>query len=357
MPTASQSRLRDLIKRFSPLFHIDCKYHGQLAAGLQLIELEAGDTILRKSRDPQQMHYLVSGTVEVRASFDNRYPVAASETICGSSLESIAPQGASVKTLERCTLLIANAAQVDQLLSWGQDYQIYYLDGHDLSIDGHVYTIDEPAGIPYTREEKVWENRFTRSKLAANLPTRAIHQLFDRLEAVPVTRGQLIIKANTPGDYFYIIMEGEARVQTDSNGPFQGQTVTLQPGDYFGDEALVARTIRNASVTMNSDGLLGRLPLQAFNRLIREHLISPFDGAIDQATDSISVIDVRLPLEYRLGHDRSSINIPISFLRQQMSQMKQSALYVMSPANDCRAELATYLMRQAGFDAYCMQGG
>jgi hypothetical protein len=37
---------------------------------------------------------------------------------------------------------------------------------------------------------------------------------------------------------------------------------------------------------------------------------------------------------------------------QKMTDFKESLLYVVTPANDRRAELATYIMRQAGFKAY-----
>ena len=61
---------------------------------------------------------------------------------------------------------------------------------------------------------------------------------------------------------------------------------------------------------------------------------------------------MRFPVEYRLGHEPGSVNMPISFLRKQLHTMKHSQLYIIAPANDRRAELATYLMRQAGYEAY-----
>lgn len=337
---------RDFIKRFTPLYQVDRKFHSQLASDLKLITVKAGETIIRKTRTPSLLHFLIEGDIEVRESFEVRYNVSHDDQICGSALEAKLPKQATIKAASACTLLAANANQLDQYLSWSQDYSIFYLDEGEMTIED-VDLIDDNF-------QEDWDNVFIRSKLAANLPNRAIHQLLSQLEDVEVTTGECVVKANTPGDYFYILKQGFAEVKTLTNGPFKGQSFSLEPGNYFGDEALVAETLRNASVTMSSDGLLGRLPLEAFNHLVKQYLVSPLTEDIDPNAKHVKVIDVRLPLEYKLGHDKNSINLPISFLRQRMDEMKETSLYVMSPADDRRAELATYLMRQAGFEAYCM---
>ncbi len=141
-------------------------------------------------------------------------------------------------------------------------------------------------------------------------------------------------------------------MQTDASGPFKGENIQLGVGSYFGDEALIANTPRNATVTMATEGVLGRLDANAFENLIKQQLVSPFTKDVRLQGENIEVLDVRFPMEYKHGHESGSINMPISFLRKQLHEMKESLLYVITPANDSRAELATYLMRQAGFQAY-----
>lgn len=339
---------RDLIKRFSPLYQIDHKYHSKLASELKLITVKPGDSIIRKSRNPKQLHYLVSGTVEVRASFDNRFNIHHQQPICGKALEYAVGARASVKAQDECVLLVTNADQIDQYLSWSQDHTIFYLHESEITID------DQDLIDGESMED--WDNVFIRSKLAANLSNQAIHQILSQLEDIEVKAGQCAVRANSPGDYFYIIKQGTAEVQTMAQGPYKGQRFELGAGNYFGDEALVADTIRNASVTMTTDGVLGRLDIDAFNYLIKQHLVSPLTQDIQSIADKVKILDVRLPLEYKLGHTENSINLPISFLRQRMEEMKESLFYVITPANDRRAELATYLMRQAGFEAYQLAG-
>lgn len=339
---------RDLIKQFAPLFHIDHKYHNQVAEELRLITAKPEEVVIRKSRNPKLMHYLVSGIVEVRESFEERRLIRHTETTCGRALEASIKPNASVKAVEECILLVANADKVDQYLSWSQDYSIFYLDECDLSVEDNDLIDDD--------FQEDWDNVFIRSKLAANLSNRAIHQLLNQLEDIEVQDGEKVVKANSPGDYFYIIKQGHAVVETAANGPFKGQSFELGAGSYFGDEALVAETIRNATVTMTSNGVLGRLNIDAFNQLIKQHLVSQLSDDIDIKTDHVKILDVRFPCEFKRDHLENSVNLPIHSLRSQLDEMKDSLLYVISPANDSRAELATYLMRQAGFEAYQMRG-
>ncbi len=344
MAQASKYTPRALIEKFSPLNQVASKYHSQLASHLRLIKVKAGKGIIKQDKHSKLLHFLVEGQVEIRESFDIRYPFSHDDQDSDLSLESRLQSRSSVKATTDCAILVANTEKIDQFLTWGQDYTIFYLDEGDVSLKD-----DDLIDDDYQED---WDNVFIRSNLASNLSNAVIHQLMSQLENMPVKANEVIVKAHSPGDYFYLIKQGSAEVQTDANGPFNGECFKLGPGSYFGDEALVAETTRNATVTMSSDGILGRLNIEAFNQLIKQHLVSPLANDIDPQSDDVKILDVRFPVEYKLGHEEGSINMPISLLRKQLQDMKPSQLYVITPANDRRAELATYLMRQAGYQAY-----
>lgn len=335
---------QDLIQRFSPLNQVDHKYLSQLATELRLITVKSGDIIIRKSRNPKLMHFLVSGEAEVRESFENRYNITHKNPECCRALESSLAKQSTIKAVRDCVLLVTDADVIDKYMTWSEDFSIHYLGETDIIVEDHDLIDDD------FKED--WDNVFVRSKLAANLSNRAIHQLLSQLEDIEVKAGETIVKAHTPGDYFYVIKYGYAVVETDPNGPFRGQQFELNPGNYFGDEALIADTIRNASVKMAVDGTLGRLDIDSFLNLVKSHLVSPLSSDIKVSPDNMQVIDVRFPFEYKRGHLKNSINLPINSLRKKLDEMKDSLLYVIGPPNDSRAELATYLMRQAGFEAY-----
>ncbi len=341
--TADQDPL-SYIKQFSPINQIDRKYHSQLSGHLRLQTFDKGELIVRKTGSSKLMHFLVEGSIEIRESFDKRHLHHASDSHNEDSIESRLASRCNVKASEDCLVLVANTEHIDQLLTWGQDYTIFYLDEGDVSI-ADTDMIDDDY-------HEDWDNVFIRSKLASHLSNSVIHEIMSQLEDVIVAAGEPIVKANSYGDYFYVIKKGRAIVETATDGPFKGERFQLNPGHYFGDEALVAETTRNATVSMASDGVLGRLNIELFNQLIKQHLISTISQGFESQQEEIRIIDVRHPVEYQQGHVNGSDNIPISFLRQKMTEFKDSLMYVVTPANDRRAELATYIMRQAGFKAF-----
>jgi CRP-like cAMP-binding protein len=334
----------ELIQHFYPLNQVASKYHSQLESKLIIKQFKPGELIIRKTHDKNISHFLILGAIEIRQSFEERQQFASDDQQSKKSIESHIKNRATVKASNECAVLIVCNDDVDQLLSWGQDYSIFYLD------EGGSSILDTDLIDDDFQED--WDNTFLQSQLAANLSNSSMHQLLSYIEDVDVSEGEVVVKRYSPADYFYIVKKGFAEVSTDLRGPFKGESFTLGAGDYFGDEALIADTTRNANVTMKTDGTLGRVSKELFVKLIKEFLVSPITDQIVSQHNDVKVIDIRFPMEYRKEHYKNSENIPISFLRKQLSTLQQSMLYIVTPENDCRSELATYLMRQAGFEAY-----
>ncbi|MFT5693236.1 MAG: rhodanese-related sulfurtransferase [Oceanicoccus sp.] len=344
MTIRSDSACKRYIEQFSPLNQISDIYRGQFACTLDIISIASGEPIVRKLKRSSDIHFLIKGAIEVRQSFEQRLSIDHSSAQCQKSLESLLDDRGSIKAVDDCTILVVKQGTLEQFLSWSLDSNIYHNRGDELSLES-VEKIDDSY-------QEDWDSAFVKSPLAANLPGSEIHKLLLQLENIEVQCGDTIVKNHSVGDYFYVVKEGVAQVQTERSGPHKGATFELTAGNYFGDEALVADTIRNASVTMLSDGILGRLNADAFNRLIKRHLVTHLTPDVHVSSDELQMIDVRLPIEFRADHKEGSNNIPISALRNRLTNMKQSLLYVVTPANDSRSELATYLLRQAGFQAY-----
>ena len=68
----------------------------------------------------------------------------------------------------------------------------------------------------------------------------------------------------------------------------------------------------------------------------------------------VLLVDVRLPMEYRLGHEPGSLNLPIAQLRKQAPSLNHATLYAVLPEGGVRSELAVHLLNQLGFEAYLL---
>jgi len=75
--------------------------------------------------------------------------------------------------------------------------------------------------------------------------------------------GQLVIKEDEPGTYFFVIVSGAAEVRRKGH-----RIATLGPGDYFGELSLLDRRPHAASVVCTSDVELLVVSRRDFDRVL-----------------------------------------------------------------------------------------
>ena len=84
------------------------------------------------------------------------------------------------------------------------------------------------------------------------------------------TFGELIVREGDPGDAFFILLEGRARVFKRGENGEDVPLNTLHPGDEFGEMALLEEGTRTASVRCSSDVILLRLNRADFHRILAD---------------------------------------------------------------------------------------
>ena len=313
----------------------------------------AGETILRKKRDSPWINFLLSGEIEVRTSFFERTKITHRDGQARLPLEDLTTNEAQVTAIGECR--IVRIALQDIELARQQSaacaFQANSLDHHEVA--DHCVVEDGTL-------QADWLSEFLHSPLVNHVSARDIQQLLACIEDIDYQAGDEIVRNGQHGDFFYIVKSGLAIVHTDPLGPYKGKEFSLMPGGYFGEEALVGDTIRNARVTMETAGTLGRLDPEPFNRFIRDALVvrtssASIDGIIDKSSTTDMIIDVRLYPEYRQNHRQHSTNVPLAMLRERLDQLDPAKNYYITPDGGPRSELATFLMRQAGFNTVLIE--
>jgi CRP-like cAMP-binding protein len=76
--------------------------------------------------------------------------------------------------------------------------------------------------------------------------------------------GEVIVRAGDPGNAFYVILDGEVRVE-----PPRGRSVTLGAGDSFGEMALLDGAPRSADITAAGEVTVMVIGRAAFTKLLR----------------------------------------------------------------------------------------
>ena len=122
--------------------------------------------------------------------------------------------------------------------------------------------------------------RFYRQRLLANLmATSPIFRPFDRAQrralvqrfnALTVPAGEAVVEEGQPSGGLYLVMSGEVAVTRGAG--FEEETLArLHEGDVFGEMSVLGRQSATATVRMLREGVLLRLPTEAFNELIMTH--------------------------------------------------------------------------------------
>lgn len=244
------------------------------------------------------------------------------------------------------------------------DIQILRVDADLLDI---MLTWDQLAGYekakPKTSQQRldagewmestgVFSAESLKNGIFRALPPANVEEMFRRMERIPVSAGQAIVRQGDEGDYYFLIESGSAEVtRTSQTGATTETVAVLNAGSAFGEEALASGNKRNASVTMTSDGMLLRLEKSDFVELLKKPLLSHVDieKAKQLIRDGAELLDVRTAAEFRLKHVPNSINIPLPEIRGAIPQLSREKDYITYCQTGRRAAAAAFVMAQHGY--------
>ena len=100
-------------------------------------------------------------------------------------------------------------------------------------------------------------------RLFSNLTKRELATVGRASDEISVDAGRLLVREGDTGHEFFLILDGRAVVKRAGR-----KVATLEPGQYFGELALLDRAPRNASVIADTPMRLLVLAQRAFNDLL-----------------------------------------------------------------------------------------
>ena len=333
---------RDILQNLVPLNTLSSSSFEEAIKAIRIEQLEAGEVLFREGDNDSDAVYLLQGQV----------------TISSTSM-----QDRVIKSDTDAALYAI--AQLKPRLSTGTVSKPSAIARIDQNILDHIVTMDEVSGIEIVEmeaeddEDVEWVFNVLSSATFSKLPPANANQMLAKLESIPVKPHQVIITQGEPGDYYYLIREGVARVARKDE---TGKTTIineLTAGDQFGEEALLSNAPRNATIVMKTAGILMRLTREDFNKLLTEPMLSWIEQAEADAMigRGAGILDVRTVDEYRSGAINNSLNVPLSQIRKFADDLDKSRKYVIYCQTGNRSSVAAFMLNQRGFDTVALKGG
>ncbi len=338
---------KQILKTLVPANALNAENFQELAGKTFVEEISAGRLIFNKGDSDRKSVYVLSGEAELFTEEGTQGNIRGGTPEARHPIANKQPRQVAAKAKSAVSIIRIDTDLLDILLTWDQ---LSGIEVSDISLEEE----DEED-----QEGGDWMTRILQSKAFLRIPPANIQQMFMRLQEVSMKSGQTVIQQGDDGDFYYIISRGKAKVTRESA---TGSSVTLahlNDGDAFGEEALLSQSKRNASITMESDGLLMRLSKEDFEELLKAPMMNEvaIEEAREMAKSGAVLLDVRLEAEHKAGGIKGSLNIPLFMLRLKAESLDRTKRYICYCATGRRSSAAAYLLSERGFEGYVLKGG
>ncbi|MCW8986969.1 MAG: cyclic nucleotide-binding domain-containing protein [Gammaproteobacteria bacterium] len=355
------------LQQVEPLSALSLERLEELKDLVDVEELGVGVTIFREGDVDNQSVYLLNGDVQMTSVSDH----SLNTVLTHKANDAKHPLAVGQPRQLTCTAMtIAKVLRVDNsildyMLTWDQlavaeEKKEVITKPEEPGLDKTV-VVSEDIATSATDEEIIsteedgrnWIRRMRHIMAFKNMPPANIKSLLQRMETISVDKDEVIIEQGSPGDFYYVLTEGEALVTRTV------ELASLGAGASFGEEALLSGSKRNASVTMTTPGQLMRLAKDDFNELLKEPLldrVTPDEALVRVAKGNVW-LDVRHVTEFNHSHLPKARNIPLHELRMRMKELDKEKEYICYCGTGRRSSAASFLLVQNGFKVVVLVGG
>lgn len=341
----------DQISKFSPLNGLRRESLTQVHGRIRAREFKPGQDIFKIGDREDRAFFLVSGDLDLLDESGKSL-----RTIRGGSADAQhrlahqIPRRVTARAQTGVLVFDLDNQLLDVMLTWDQTGAF---EVSELSTQGR--RSEESLG------DGDWMSALLQLELFQQIPPANLQALMMRLEQVPVSAGQIVVKQDDPGDYFYVISSGKAIVTRSSGAHAKPvKLAELGPGACFGEEALITETKRNATVQMLGAGSVLRLSKADFqanlgDKVMRQIGLADARSAVEAG--KAQWLDVRLPSEFRQGALPGALSLPLLMLRARLNTLDRDKEWICVCDSGRRSSVAAFVLQQAGLRSAVLRGG
>ncbi len=334
------------LRNFLPLDKLSLDKLDELLDKSIVEDIPAGRVLFRQGEKDKRNIYLLEGQVELQVTGNTKAEVVKARTLEAKyPLADTLPRPSTCRARSSVTILVVDTDHLEILLE------------HDPS---GTYEVTELGMDSEGEDSTDWMLRFLQSRAFLQLPTANIQGLLMRLKERPVKRGEIVLQQGSQDDYYYIVKQGKCAVSRRPAPKAEDiRLAILSVGDGFGEEALITNGKRNATVTMQEDGVLMQLHKKDFMTLLVEPLLRYIDlgAATVQTKQHATLIDVRTNKAFTENGLEHANNIPLSMLRVKLGTLNPTSDYIVYCDDGSQSAAAAFLMIQQGLNCKVVRNG
>ncbi|RME34141.1 MAG: hypothetical protein D6786_05770 [Gammaproteobacteria bacterium] len=322
----------ELLAAFEPLGTLEAGVLARLAGRSRLVGVAAGELLFRQGERDSEVYYLYQGELQLENEQGPVRRLGSGSEAARQRLPDLQPRMLSARASGEAVVIAIPRPDYEQALAEARRRE---------EASGHG--------------EEDWMLRLLQSELFLHLPPSGIQRIFTALEPRPLSRGEQVVQAGEPLSGFSFVLRGRCRLQAGD-----GTGVTLGPGDWFGEEALLEQARAHSTITVLEEGEMMFLPGEVFRELVGEPLvqrISPDAARTRVAAGEGRWVDVRQPAEYLDNGLEESVNLPLGRLREVAAGLSGEQGYVLYCDDGRRSAIAAFLLAARGIEAVCVSGG
>jgi len=336
---------KETLKNFHPLNIFNDDDINLLNKHASINNLDSKEILFREGTNDSDIIFLLNGSLRLSTKSGESFILDAESDQAKHPIANLKPRRFSAKVYSDNAAVAKIPVHIfDQIMSSHKDTQISLTQAEDLNNTATVLDSD-------------WMMAMVKTPLFRKLPPRHLEKLFESMEEISYKAGDTVVTQGEVGDYFYLIKKGECLVSRH-NGTKEITLAQMEMTDTFGEEALLTKSRRNATVRMLTDGQLMRLSKDVFQRLMQTPIVHWIDN--NEASMILKQGAVKIDISNNQSNNsqlEDAVKMPLFLLRNQMKKLSRKRTYLLFCDDGEQGAVASYLFSLRGLNTYVLRGG